>query len=131
MTVSTNIYVDSLIRVEVEESEIPWLKVFAQEKRKEFSECSVEERSALLEAVNVIEKLMLSYYQPTKINIASFGNYVPQVHWHVMARFANDSFFPEPMWGEKQRESTLKLPSFKTFCEEINQELLSVAKVAQ
>jgi len=129
--VSTNIYADSLIRVEIEESEIPWLKIFAQEKRKEFSECSAEERSALLEAVIMIEKVMLSYYQPTKINIASFGNYVPQVHWHVMARFSNDSFFPEPMWGEKQRESTLELPSFKKFCEQINQEFLTVAKAAQ
>lgn len=120
---STKVYADSVIRVEVEESEIPWLKVFAQETRKEFSDCSLEERRVLLEAVTVIEKEMLRYYQPTKINIASFGNYVPQVHWHVMARFSKDSFFPEPMWGVKQRDACLDLPSFQQFCQEVDQAL--------
>jgi diadenosine tetraphosphate (Ap4A) HIT family hydrolase len=46
---------------------------------------------------------MLSYFNADKINIASFGNLLPQVHWHIMARFETDSYFPEPMWGQKQR----------------------------
>ena len=58
---------------------------------------------------------MIAYYNPTKINIASFGNYMPHVHWHIMARFEGDSYFPEPMWGVKQREASLKLPSSKIF----------------
>jgi len=114
---------NALIRVEVEESEIPWLKVFTQAKRKEFSECSVEEKKAIFEALDIIEKEMLSYYQPAKINIASFGNYVPLVHWHVMARFQEDSYFPEPMWGRKQRDASLFLPAFETFCKNINKRL--------
>ena len=40
---------------------------------------------------------MLDYFQPDKINIASFANYLPQVHWHIMARFAYDRHFPEPV----------------------------------
>ena len=113
------IYHNDLIRVEPEESEIPWLKVFIQRDVKEFSECTRAEKLAVFEAMDVIEKIMLSYYKPTKINLASFGNYVPQVHWHVMARFSADSFFPEPMWGVKQRESQLELPSFEMFCKEV------------
>jgi diadenosine tetraphosphate (Ap4A) HIT family hydrolase len=65
--------------------------------------------------LDLIEKEMLAYYQPKKINIASFGNYMPHVHWHIMARFEEDSYFPEPMWGTKQRESTLELPDLKIF----------------
>jgi diadenosine tetraphosphate (Ap4A) HIT family hydrolase len=42
-----------------------------------------------------------------KINIASFGNLLPQVHWHIMARFETDSYFPEPMWGQKQRACSM------------------------
>ena len=113
------IYSNSLIRVEQEESEIPWLKVFVQRDVKEFSECTSAEKLAVLEAMDCIEKVMLAYYNPVKINLASFGNYVPQVHWHVMARFKDDSFFPEPMWGEKQRDAQLKLPSFEKFCTEV------------
>ncbi|MEN8146141.1 MAG: HIT domain-containing protein [Campylobacterota bacterium] len=113
-------YHNNLIKVEIEESEIPWLKVFTQAQRREFSECSSAEKSAIFEALDIIEREMLSYYQPAKINIASFGNYVPQVHWHIMARFKEDSFFPEPMWGRQQREASLELPSFELFCENVN-----------
>lgn len=114
---------NDLIRVEIEESEIPWLKIFTQVERREFSECTIEEKSEIFEALDIIEKEMLSYYQPAKINIASFGNYVPLVHWHIMARFNEDSFFPEPMWGTKQREASLALPSFELFCEKVNSKL--------
>ena len=64
-------------------------------------------------------KKMIEYYNPDKINIASFGNYVPHVHFHIMARFKEDSFFPEPMWGKKQREANLDLPSFEIFIDEL------------
>ena len=110
-----NIFENRLIRVEVEESEIPWLKIFTQREHKEFSECSIDEKNAIFTALDLIEKEMLHYYNPTKINIASFGNYMPLVHWHIMARFQEDSFFPEPMWGTKQRKSSLALPSFEEF----------------
>lgn len=116
-------YANDLIRVEIEPSEIPWLKIFTQVKRKEFSECTPQERSAIFIALDVIEKEMLAYYRPDKINIASFGNYVPLVHWHVMARFKEDSYFPEPMWGKQQREAALNLPSFELFCQQVNQKL--------
>ncbi len=124
MTNSISMYQNSLIRVEIEKSEIPWLKIFTQTERKEFSECSAEEKSAIFEALDIIEKEMLAYYRPTKINIASFGNYVPLVHWHIMARFKEDSFFPEPMWGMKQREAFLELPSFEQFCDNVNRRLV-------
>ena len=112
-----------LIRIEIEKSEIPWLKIYTQSEHKEFSECSLDEKSAIFTALDIIEREMLSYYKPTKINIASFGNYVPLVHWHVMARFNEDSYFPEPMWGKKQRESLLELPSFELFCTHVNTQL--------
>jgi diadenosine tetraphosphate (Ap4A) HIT family hydrolase len=117
------IYENSLIFIEVHESEIPWLKIFTQELKKEFSHCSREEKNEIFRALDIVEKYMIEYYNPTKINIASFGNMLPHVHWHIMARFENDSYFPEPMWGVKKRESILKLPSFEDFLETIIKKL--------
>jgi hypothetical protein len=37
-----------------------------------------------------------------------------------MARFKSDAFYPEPMWGQKQRESTLDLPLFDQFVEKLS-----------
>jgi len=113
------IYENKLLRVEIEESEIPWLKVFTQAVYKEFSQTPLEVRVEIFRVLDIIEKEMLSFYKPKKINIASFGNYVPHVHWHIMARFEEDAYFPEPMWGKKQREGTYILEEFDLFTKNI------------
>lgn len=119
----STLYENENIRIEIEESEIPWLKIFTQHTYKEMSEVPSEIKFEIYELLDIIEKEMLSYYHPKKINIASFGNYMPHVHWHIMARFEEDAYFPEPMWGSKQRESTLALPDFDIFCKKIVEKL--------
>ena len=113
------VYENELVRVEIERSEIPWLKVFSQTPYREFFDAPLEVREEIFRLLEVIEKEMLSFFNPTKINIASFGNYLPALHWHIMARFEEDSFFPEPMWGKKQREGSYKLLHFEEFIEEL------------
>jgi diadenosine tetraphosphate (Ap4A) HIT family hydrolase len=103
------------IRIEKHESDIPWLKIFTQTKYKEMSEVPFEIQTIIYKLLNIIELEMIKFYKPTKINIASFGNYLPEVHWHIMARFELDSHFPEPMWGIKQRDGDINLPSFELF----------------
>ena len=109
------IYQNKQIRIEIEESEIPWLKIFAQDQCKEMTDCSAETKQQIWTLLDLIETEMLAYFKPEKINIASFANYVPQVHWHIMARFKEDSFYPECMWGKKQREGTASFPSIESF----------------
>ena len=118
-TYETPIYENQHIRIEVEESEIPWLKIFAQDNCKEMTGCSPETKRQIWKLLDLIEHEMLGYYQPEKINIASFANYLPLVHWHIMARYKEDSYFPEPMWGEKQREGKLDLPSRQVFIDKL------------
>ena len=117
------IYKNDLIKIEIENAEIPWLKIFTIENIKEFSQCNNETKQEIFKYLDIIEKEMLDYFKPDKINIASFGNYVPHVHFHVMARFKEDSYFPEPMWGKKQRDANLNLPSFEEFYENLKKKL--------
>ena len=117
------IYENRNIKIEIESSEIPWLKIFTQEPYKEMSEVPKKIRMEILDLLDTVEKEMITYYKPTKINIASFGNYMPHVHWHIMARFEEDSYYPEPMWGTKQRESKLNLPSLDIFCTHLKEKL--------
>jgi len=109
------IYEDKEIYIEKEESEIPWLKIFTKEPYKELGDVPKPLRLKLFEVYDIIEAEMRTYYTPKKINLASFANMLPRVHLHVMARFNEDSYFPNPMWGEKLRESHLELPSEKEF----------------
>lgn len=113
------IYQNEFVKILVEPSEIPWLKIFTQTPHKEFSQCDMKTRLDIFQCLDIIEIEMLEYFKPEKINIASFGNYLPHVHFHIMARFKEDSFFPESMWGKKQRESALKLKDMETFYENL------------
>lgn len=117
------IYEDNLIFIEPEIAEIPWIKIFTKTEFKELSDCDEATQKRLFEAILECEKTMRSFYKPDKINIASFANYVPRVHFHIQARFKNDSFFPESMWGKKQRNANLNLPNFSEFCEILNANL--------
>ncbi len=117
------IYSNSLIYIEIHESEIPWLKIFTHTPHKEFSECSIDEKKAIWDSLDIIEKEILEYFKPNKINIASFGNMLPRVHWHIMGRFESDSYFPEPMWGVKQREGFELEAPMEPFLEKVKREL--------
>ena len=119
----SKLYENEHIKIEVETAEVPWLKIFTQKPYKEMSEVPSTVKSEIYALLDLIEIEMLAYYKPKKINIASFGNYMPHVHWHIMARFEKDSYFPEPMWGKKQREATLDLPSFEGFVENVKVKL--------
>jgi len=112
---SDKLYENEYFYIEKENAIIPWVKIFTQHPYKELSDCDAPTQNALLQAMLIVEETMRAYYNPKKINIAMFGNYVPHVHIHIMARFEEDSHFPESMWGVKQREATLDLPSFEKF----------------
>ena len=109
------IYENNEIYIKTEKSEIPWLIIFTKEEYKELGDVPKKLRTKLWDVFDILEQQMKDYYKPTKINMASFANMLPRVHIHVMARFEKDSYFPEPMWGEKQRDAKLNLPDEKEF----------------
>lgn len=109
--------------IEVHESQIPWLKIFTSVTYKELTDVPKPLRKMLYEVTEIIEEQMRAYYAPEKINIAAFGNYLPHLHIHVMARFKEDNFFPEPMWGRQQRENTLSLPDANAFYTSLKERL--------
>ena len=118
------VYSDNIIFIEVHESEIPWLKIFTKRKIKEFSDANGEERMVIWQALDIIERAMLEHFKPEKINIAQFGNYLPHLHWHIMARFETDSYFPEPMWGLRQREGSFRLDRMEMLLDSVRMKAL-------
>lgn len=78
-------------------------RVIWNDHAAEFTELTPIDRIHLMDVVAKVESLMREHLQPIKINLASLGNVVPHVHWHVIARFADDKHFPQPIWGTAQR----------------------------
>ena len=70
----------------------------------EFSDLNAAERAHCMDVVVQVEQALRQHLQPTKINLATLGNMVAHLHWHVIARFDWDSHFPAPVWAPAQRE---------------------------
>ncbi len=71
----------------------------------EFSDLSPADRAHCMEAVALIEQAMREHLAPTKINLATLGNMVPHLHWHLIARHDWDSHFPAPVWAAASRQA--------------------------
>lgn len=83
-------------------------RVILNQHAAEMTDLPVEHRYALMQAVCVTESALRDLLHPSKINLASLGNVVPHVHWHVIPRWENDSHFPDPIWANATRPWTDK-----------------------
>jgi diadenosine tetraphosphate (Ap4A) HIT family hydrolase len=72
----------------------------------EWTDLPPPDRSRIMQAVAKVETALREHLKPTKVNLASLGNVVPHLHWHVIARFDWDARWPAPVWAPKQREVT-------------------------
>ena len=70
---------------------------------KEMTDLSETDRLHLMEVVFAVESVVREQLEPLKMNLASLGNHVPHLHWHVIPRFADDPHFPDPIWASRRR----------------------------
>ena len=96
---------DDLCRVVlVEDRDYPgFCRVILNRHVKEMTDLDAASRQRLMRVVFAAEEALRQLMQPEKINLASFGNMVAHLHWHVVARFAEDKHFPGSIWSEAQR----------------------------
>lgn len=71
----------------------------------EMTDLQPEQRSVLMKTVCQVESALREVMQPEKINLASLGNMVPHLHWHLIPRFSDDAHFPSPVWAAAQRQT--------------------------
>ena len=90
--------------VRVADADYPgFCRVILRQHTSEMSDLSEAEQARLMRVVFTTEAALRTAYQPDKINLASFGNVVPHLHWHVIPRWRDDRHFPQPVWGTPQR----------------------------
>lgn len=78
-------------------------RVIWQRHVAEMSDLTTAERRHLLDVVHAVEHAVRQAVRPDKINLASLGNVVPHLHWHVIPRWRDDSHFPAPIWASAAR----------------------------
>ena len=79
---------------------LPWLILVPErEGVSDIDELAAVDRSVLIEEIACVSGVIRGMYCPRKINVGSLGNLVPQLHVHVIGRFADDRAWPGPIWG--------------------------------
>jgi diadenosine tetraphosphate (Ap4A) HIT family hydrolase len=74
----------------------------------EMSELASSDARHFMGVVFATERALRRLVQPDKINLASLGNLVPHLHWHVIPRWHDDSHFPAPIWAVAQRSGAIR-----------------------
>jgi diadenosine tetraphosphate (Ap4A) HIT family hydrolase len=98
--------------IRAEEPDYPgFCRVIWREHVAEMSELAAPDQAELMHAVLAVEKALRALYRPDKINLASLGNMVPHLHWHIIARKQADRHFPAPVWAAPQREPSAIWPA--------------------
>ncbi len=103
----TVLWRDAQLRVvSVDDPDYPaLLRVVWNAHVREMSDLDAAQRTRLMNAVHAAEQALRAHLAPDKINLASLGNVVPHVHWHVVPRYRADAHFPQPIWGARQRDA--------------------------
>ena len=71
---------------------------------REMTDLEDAQRLHCMNVVFAVERALRATMTPAKINLATLGNMVAHLHWHVIPRFTDDPHFPQPVWGARQRE---------------------------
>lgn len=77
---------------------------------KELTDLGQSDRSFMMQVVCGVEEGLRRLLSPDKINLASLGNQVPHLHWHVIPRFADDTHYPEAIWTPARRPPSGRTP---------------------
>jgi diadenosine tetraphosphate (Ap4A) HIT family hydrolase len=83
----------------------PWIIIIPKDKKIEFFQLEHHLQVETLTLINKYSNFLKTVIGVDKINIASIGNIVSQLHIHIVGRYFNDPCFPNPVWGcEEFRE---------------------------
>ena len=100
--------------IEADETDYPgFTRVIWHAHIAEMSNLSIHGRDLLMRAVYAVEQAQQEILHPDKINLASLGNMVPHLHWHIIPRWRDDRHFPDPIWAQPRRPTDSETPEGK------------------
>lgn len=87
-----------------------YCRVIWQRHVPDMSALTPQQARHCFETVLAVERVLRRLLSPDRVNLAALGNKVAHLHWHVVARFADDPHFPEAVWGAPLRAPVARAP---------------------
>ena len=84
------------------DSTYPWLiLVPRREAVSEVFQLAADEQQQLWRETTLLAETLKDAFVADKMNIATLGNVVSQLHMHVVVRHRDDAAWPAPVWGRQ------------------------------
>jgi diadenosine tetraphosphate (Ap4A) HIT family hydrolase len=84
----------------INDRNFPWLLLVPRQPGMvDLTDLAPPDRITLMEEIGLACDVLKALAPCDKLNVASLGNQVPQLHVHVIARLKSDAAWPNPVWG--------------------------------
>jgi diadenosine tetraphosphate (Ap4A) HIT family hydrolase len=81
-------------------AEVLWLILVPHTNETEFYRLPPRMQKILCSEMNRLSNHLRAQFDCDKINLATIGNVVEQMHIHIVARRRDDAFWPDVVWGK-------------------------------
>jgi len=101
---------------------ITWFLLVPKTETTEWYLLEKEQHQYLNSQICLISRFLKEHLKSDKINIATIGNIVQQMHIHIVGRKTDDCFWPDVIWGKKEfkeydsEQLRILKESFLDFC---------------
>ena len=83
------------------DSNYPWfILVPRREAISEIFQLDVADQQLLWQETSALAQILKGLFDADKMNVATLGNMVSQLHMHVIVRTQGDAAWPAPVWGK-------------------------------
>jgi len=82
---------------------VPWFILVPKTSCRELHHLEPERRRGVRDEIDALADFVEREFRPDKLNLATIGNLVPQLHVHVIGRSRDDVCWPFPVWGRPER----------------------------
>ena len=84
----------------MEDVRFPWLILVPEiPGLTELTDLSAADSEKLMNEIQLVSRILQALTNADKMNVATLGNQVPQLHIHIIARTKDDAAWPNPVWG--------------------------------
>jgi diadenosine tetraphosphate (Ap4A) HIT family hydrolase len=80
-------------------SAVPWFILVPETDTVELCDLDSEVHKRLFHEVHHVSRMVREQFTIDKLNVATLGNIVPQMHLHVIGRKIDDYCWPGGVWG--------------------------------
>jgi len=83
---------------------VPWFILVPKTSEIEIIDLPQQQQNLIQDSIGLLATFVKNHFKISKLNIATIGNIVSQLHIHVVGREPGDYCWPNVVWGTTERE---------------------------